>query len=314
MLAQKRSSIDLSVTDPYFLDRNLVAGADVFLIQTNYLGTEPYDERRVGFALRLGYDFNDHLRAGLDLLAGRADGVQRCHHGEPLHPSQAGTTLLSQVSQVLTLDYRDSKVDPHSGFIYQLGHRLRRPGRQRAIRPHQRQRGVLHSARPVHRQQRLGLRSWRRVPATCSTSASRSRSSTGSSWAATTCAASRPAAPARMTRSRAIRLAAASSGPGPPKLRFPLPVSPDLGLSGRAFVDVGGADPGQLRAHLRRAERRPAACRESSRSADAPRVGAGVGISWQTQFGLINIDLTPFVIKQPGDQTQIFRFGFGTRF
>jgi outer membrane protein insertion porin family len=45
-----------------------------------------------------------------------------------------------------------------------------------------------------------------------------------------------------------------------------------------------------------------------------PRVGAGVGISWRTAFGLINVDLAPFVIKQPGDQTQIFRFGFGKRF
>ena len=26
---------------------------------------------------------------------------------------EAGTTLLSQVSQAITLDYRDSKVDPH---------------------------------------------------------------------------------------------------------------------------------------------------------------------------------------------------------
>jgi outer membrane protein insertion porin family len=43
-------------------------------------------------------------------------------------------------------------------------------------------------------------------------------------------------------------------------------------------------------------------------------VGVGVGISWNTAFGLINIDVTPFVIKQPHDQTQIFRFGFGTRF
>ena len=61
-LAQRRSSINTSITDPYFLDRNLVAGADVFLIQTDYLGTEPYDERREGFALRLGYSFNEHLR------------------------------------------------------------------------------------------------------------------------------------------------------------------------------------------------------------------------------------------------------------
>jgi outer membrane protein insertion porin family len=46
----------------------------------------------------------------------------------------------------------------------------------------------------------------------------------------------------------------------------------------------------------------------------APRLGAGVGISWHTQFGLLNVDLAPFVIKQKFDQTQIFRFGFGTRF
>ena len=62
VLAQRRSSITASVTDPYFLDRNLVLGGDVFLIQTNNLGTEPYDERRVGFDVRAGYDFNEHLR------------------------------------------------------------------------------------------------------------------------------------------------------------------------------------------------------------------------------------------------------------
>src|SRR6202790_507325 len=62
VLAQRRSSINTSVTDPYFLDRNLVAGFDLFLIQTNYLGTEPYDERRIGGDVRLGYDINEHLR------------------------------------------------------------------------------------------------------------------------------------------------------------------------------------------------------------------------------------------------------------
>src|SRR6202035_3696841 len=62
VLAPRRRSIETSIADPYFLDRSLVAGADVFLIQTNFLGTQPYDERRAGFALRLGYAFNDHLR------------------------------------------------------------------------------------------------------------------------------------------------------------------------------------------------------------------------------------------------------------
>jgi outer membrane protein insertion porin family len=97
------------------------------------------------------------------------------------------------------------------------------------------------------------------------------------------------------------------------ELRFPLPVSPDLGLSGRAFVDIGGLTGGSFR--------NANTCVEPGTGqpcviADSPaaRLGAGIGISWRTQFGLLNVDLAPFVIKQPFDQTQIFRFGFGTRF
>ena len=79
----------------------------------------------------------------------------------------------------------------------------------------------------------------------------------------------------------------------------------------RAFVDVGGLTQASFR--------NTSECNTGTQScvitdSAAPRVGAGVGISWRTAFGLINIDLTPFVIKQAHDQTQIFRFGFGTRF
>jgi outer membrane protein insertion porin family len=96
------------------------------------------------------------------------------------------------------------------------------------------------------------------------------------------------------------------------ELRYPLPVSPDLGLSGRAFIDVGSLTEASFRSTT--------ACQASIfqrcdiAASSAPRVGAGVGISWRTAFGLINVDLAPIVIKQPGDQTQVFRFGFGTRF
>jgi outer membrane protein insertion porin family len=96
------------------------------------------------------------------------------------------------------------------------------------------------------------------------------------------------------------------------ELRFPLPVSPDLGLNGRAFVDVGSLTQAGFR--------NPNACQTSATvscqiaASGSPRLGAGFGISWRTAFGLINVDLAPFVIKQPHDQTQIFRFGFGTRF
>jgi outer membrane protein insertion porin family len=95
------------------------------------------------------------------------------------------------------------------------------------------------------------------------------------------------------------------------ELRFPLPVSPDLGLTGRTFVDLGGLTQASFEHNS--CPGVVGGCPPIIES-NTPRLGAGVGISWKTPFGLINIDLTPFVLKQPGDQTQIFRFGFGTRF
>jgi outer membrane protein insertion porin family len=96
------------------------------------------------------------------------------------------------------------------------------------------------------------------------------------------------------------------------ELRFPLPVSPDLGLSGRAFVDIGGLTDATFESGT--CPGAPGNVCPPIQSSAAPRVGIGVGISWKTPFGLINIDLTPFTIRQSYDQTQLFRFGFGTRF
>ena len=91
------------------------------------------------------------------------------------------------------------------------------------------------------------------------------------------------------------------------ELRFPLPISADLGLSGRAFVDVGS---------LSQVSKVTTLSGLATTVADdaGPRVGAGVGVSWKTPFGLINIDVAQAVVKRKYDQTQVFRFGFGTRF
>ncbi len=96
------------------------------------------------------------------------------------------------------------------------------------------------------------------------------------------------------------------------ELRFPLPLPPDIGISGRTFVDVGSLSQGSFESP--NCQGAPNGVCPTVVQSTAPRVGVGVGVSWRTPFGLINIDLTPFVIKQKYDTTQIFRFGFGTRF
>ena len=239
VLAQKRSSITASITDPYFLDRNLVVGGDMFLIQTNFLGTEPYDEKRVGFDVRAGYDFNEYLRQVWSYsLVGRT--VYNVAPNASFFIT-AACRLHAAVAGQPGAHARPSRQQDRSAhrLSRHVGHRLRRPWRQCALRPHQRQRPVFHSARPFHREQRLGHRAdgGHRLPVQRGQQEQIiDRFFLGGD------------------NLRGFQIGGA--GPhdavtGDPlggrfiwtqstELRFPLPISADIGLSGRAFVDVGG--------------------------------------------------------------------------
>jgi len=317
ILATKQSSVDLSVTNPYFLDRNLLVGGDLFLVQTNNLGTEPYDEKRVGFAARTGYDFTDHLRQVwsyslvdrevYDVVAGSSYYIT----------SQEGYTLLSQVSQVLTLDYRDSTTDPHSGYIATLGTDFA---------------GIGGDAHFVRARVDAGYY----IPL--------DRFTGNSDWTIALSAGvgnlfnlgSQESVIDRFYLGGDNLRGFQTGGAGPhdestgdsvggrfiwtesQQLNFPLPfVSAEFGLSGHTFLDVGGLTGGTFESGVCPNSNLPSTggsqCPPVS-NFSAPRVGAGVGVTWRSGFGLINIDLTPFVVKQPYDQTQLFRFGFGTRF
>lgn len=317
VLAQKRSSVNLSITDPYFLDRNLVAGIDVFLIRTNYLGTQAYDERRVGFALRAGYEFNENLRQVWSYSLVNRDVFNVFNTASPFIQNETGKTLLSQVSQVLTFDYRDSRIYPRSGYVVELGNDFAGLGGDVAF-----VRSNLSGAYYIPLERLLGNPEW------------------GIKLGASAGFLNNIGGKERIIdrfflggeNLRGFQIGGA--GPhdkvtGDPlggrfiwtqttELRFPLPVSADLGLTGRAFVDVGAlTDAGFSNASSCRYG--PSAGVNANQpcqiaASSAPRVGAGLGVSWRTQFGLINVDVTPFVVKQQFDQTQVFRFGFGTRF
>ena len=45
-----------------------------------------------------------------------------------------------------------------------------------------------------------------------------------------------------------------------------------------------------------------------------PRVSVGAGVSWNSPFGPFRFDIAKALVKQPGDNTQIFQFNVGTQF
>ena len=305
-LAQKESQINLSVTEPYFLDRNLVAGFDLYRIQNNLQQLAQYNQRRTGVSLRLGYEFTEHLRQLWTYTA-----EQRSIYG--VSPSAtiyvidaAGTSVLSQIGQTVTLDYRDSKLDPRSGFVVRLGGDFAGLGGDTNYA-----RGKVDGAYYYPLERYFG----------------------DADYVIALQAGAGYLAPLNGSRERIIDRfflggdnlrGFAVGGAGPhdsttsdslggrliwtqtTEFRFPLPVSKDLGLTGRFFADVGSLS--EVSPILKSGT--PVAVYDNA----SPRVGVGFGISWKTPFGLLNIDLGYPVVRKKFDQTQQVRFGFGTRF
>jgi outer membrane protein insertion porin family len=224
--------------------------------------------------------------------------------------------LLSQIGQAITLDFRDSRLYPHSGYVIEAGTDFAGLGGDARF-----VRGSLNGAYYIPLERLFGDPDW------------------GIKIAATTGYMSLLSGGREEIIDRFFLggdnlrgfqtggVGPHDTGTGDPlggrfiwtqttEMRFPLPVSPDLGINGRAFVDVGGLTQANFAKASSCTSTNASGATQSCliEQSSAPRVGAGVGISWRTAFGLINIDLAPFVVKQHGDQTQFFRFGFGTRF
>ena len=304
-LAQKESQINLAVTDPYFLDRNLVAGFDIFRTQTNNLNQTSYSERRTGGDVRIGYAFNDHLRQLWTYALVQRDVYNVQTNASFYVLDEAGASLLSQVSQTLSLDYRDSTTEPHAGFIVRLGNDYAGLGGNTNF-----VRSKIDASYFVPLDRFTGNNAWgfafsagvgyleslggrRRIIDNFFLGGDNLRGfQTGGVGPHATLGGESLGGDFIWTQST--------------ELHFPLPVSPDLGITGRAFVDIGALS-GINRLVI---NGKPVATVDYA----SPRVGAGVGISWKTPFGLLNIDLGQAVVKRHYDQTQLFRFGFGTRF
>ena len=302
-LAQRRSQVDISVTDPQFLDRNLAAGVDIFLIQRNLLRVASYQERRAGFALRIGYEFNEYLRQTWSYslvqreIYGIADNASR------FITEQRGTTLLSQVSQTLTYDRRDSRIEPRRGYVVRIGTDLAGLGGDVSY-----VRARVDAVGYIPLERLMGNNEWVIVI------------SAGGGILEPIGGRDDRIVDRFFLGGENLRgFALAGAGPRDTRsgdslggryiwtqsteLRFPLPVPNELGLIGRTFVDVGSlwGLPGSVRG-------------PDVRDSSAIRVSAGVGVSWRSPFGLINIDFAQALVKEPYDVEQVFRLGFGTRF
>ncbi len=316
-LAQYENQIDFSLTDPYFLGRNLVAGIDLFSIQTDNLNISNYYETRLGGTARIGYAYNRYLSQSWNYsLIDR--NVSNINSTASLYiQDESGHSLLSQVGTTLAYDRRDSRLQPHTGFIVRVGGDLAGlGGNEKYVR------GKLDASYYIPLDRFTNNHDW-------------TIALTAGTGYITDFAGGRQDIVDNFYLGGDNLRGFLDGGVGPHSfptpqlpasdalggrfiytqsttLNFPLPLGPDLGLSGRYFVDVGGLGGARV---VTNSFTGPLAAGQRIVGNDlAPRIATGVGVSWKSPFGLINVDLGVPIAKQHYDQTQVFRFGFGSNF
>jgi outer membrane protein insertion porin family len=309
LLAQRGTQINVGATDPYFLGRNLIAGADLFRTVTDSYtaaaASFSYAESSIGGDVRLGYRFNDHVRQTFTYTVSDRNLYNLATGSSVYVLSEQGNSSLSQISQTLSFDYLDDDLNPTSGLDF----------------------GITTDFAGLG-----GTAKYIRISPSIAYYIPLEHIFGNKAWVLKFSAGGGDLIPIfnyhdsivdRFFLGGDSLRGFADGGVGPTvksgtgageevggkvmwsqstELHFPLPVSPDIGVSGFAFVDVGSLYGVR--------QIGTAALYDST----APRVGAGVGVSWNTPFGLINLSIAQPVVKQKGDQIQQFRVSFGTRF
>lgn len=294
-LSTRRQEIDLSFTEPYFLNRDIAAGFDVFNTQLDQENAA-FDRDTTGFTLRAGYPFAERLRHAVRYTL-RNDKIEDVsENASRFIQSQRGSRLTSSVGHTITYDLRDDRFFPTEGYIVRLAQDLAGLG------------GDVHYLRNVlnysyHRRLwqdwigTLSLEEGHILGLGENVALSDRFFLGGNSFRGFATGGVGP----RDTDTLDF-LGGTVYYVGTAEVTIPLGILQEFGVFGRTFTEVGSlADP-------------DLDSKENLFDVGKPRVSAGVGLSWRSPFGPVRIDLAWPLRKENFDREESFRFSFGTRF
>jgi outer membrane protein insertion porin family len=316
-LSFRSQQVDLSFTDPYFLDKPLAAGWDLFEVKTSpttnfFSGIAPaYQQFSYGGSLRMGYQISENLRQTLKYTA-RSDEITDVQSDASLFIAlQEGTHLTSSIGQVLLYDRRDSRIDPTSGWFVSEGNDFAGVGFGVDYLRTKVSGGYYYSLWPNWVLGVTGeagdIFGWGGQPVLL-----QDRYFVGGDNL-------RGFAPAGIGPRDIVSNDALGGNKywvASLSLGVPLGLPKELGITGRVFSDFGtlwGNDqknitlsPAQLVS--------TGGVQPSVFDSPSIRASVGIGFTWTSPVGPIRLDLAAPIKKESVDQTQFFRISFGTRF
>ena len=293
--AQRKSEVDLSFTEPYFLDREVSAGFDVFSIKSDLQDTSSHDLTSLGTSLRAGYPVTENIRQGWKYTIKQTDVTNVSSSASQFIQSQEGTEVLSEVSHTLTYDVRNNRLSPTEGHFARVTTDLTGLGGSTRYIRNRLDGGkyytlgdelvlaltssagyILGIGKDVNLSDRFfvggnDIRGF--ADAGIGPRDSSTKDSLGGEW-----------------------MYAASA-----ELAFPIGLPNELGIAAKVFSDMGSS--GKL-----------SPSGSNVQDSGALRASIGTGISWISPFGAIGIDVGFPILKESFDEVENIRFNFGTKF
>lgn len=310
----RRQQIDLGFTEPYFLDRNLAAGFDLFQRKANFKESG-FDQTSTGGSLRAAFPITEFLSMGVRYTV-RTDSV---HDRNDLFNSifiEEGSFLTSSIGYTLNFDVRDDRLKPTTGYQMVLSQDMAGlGGNVKYIRsrlnydwytpiPYLTE-WVFNISVEAGYIVDLGDRGVR-INERFFLGGSRLR---GFQQAGV---GPRIGIPSSTDPDAPLRPGDALGGntflAGSAEVFIPLGAVEEFGISASAFVDFGTlygldidlTDPKFAGAGLL--------------GTGSLRMSAGIGFSWKSPFGPIRFDFARAIMKEDFDETEFFQFNVGTRF
>lgn len=297
-IAGERTEFNVSFTEPYFLNRDISAGVDVFHMTRDLQDESSYDQQRTGGALRMGYPLSERWRQTIRTRVERNEITDVDGSASRYITEQEGVRDTFALSQRLTYDNRNSTLFPTNGYTYWLDTEIsgfggdakyisgrtglsyyypvfgkvvfNALGELGAIEGYGDEIVVINERFYMGGTNLRGFEQAGVGPRDISTDDS-------------------------MGGNRFYR--------GSLELSFPLGLPEELGITGHAFTDAGSLfdlDVDESDSNIE--------------DEDVLRASAGIGLSWRSPFGPLRVDLAKPYLSQDYDEEEVFRFNFGTRF
>ena len=109
--------IDLSFTEPYFLDRAVAAGFDIFRTSNDRQNIASYSDRSLGFALRAGWAYTEHTRQTVRYTLRQTDIYNVQPYASSIVQRRRATSVVSEVSETIAWDTRDTRLNTTKGWL-----------------------------------------------------------------------------------------------------------------------------------------------------------------------------------------------------